>query len=72
MSKGEEKLLAIFLIYLIFMLFLSESDTKVTLKNYEATFEGLIQSWIDRFPSSKIPNELIELWENDKKYFETK
>lgn len=41
----------------------------VTLKMYDATHEGLIQSWIDRFQSSDIDVILEELWEKDQKYF---
>jgi hypothetical protein len=41
----------------------------VTLKTYEATHEGLIQSWVDRFQSSDIYVILEELWEKDQKYF---
>ncbi|XP_067008544.2 dipeptidyl peptidase 3 isoform X2 [Anabrus simplex] len=44
-------------------------DGEVTLKTYEATHEGLIQSFIDRFPSSDIDVILEELWLKDKKYF---
>jgi dipeptidyl-peptidase-3 len=36
---------------------------------YDATHEGLIQSWIDRFQSSDIYVILEELWEKDQKYF---
>ena len=42
---------------------------EVTLKTYEATHEGLIQSWVDRFQSSDIYVILEELWEKDQKYF---
>jgi len=41
----------------------------VNLKTYEATHEGLIQSWVDRFQSSDIYAILEELWEKDQKYF---
>jgi hypothetical protein len=42
---------------------------EVTLKTYDATHEGLIQSWIDRFQSSDIDVILQELWQKDQKYF---
>jgi hypothetical protein len=42
---------------------------EVTLKTYETTHEGLIQSWVDRFQSSDIYVILEELWEKDQKYF---
>ncbi|XP_043501260.1 dipeptidyl peptidase 3 isoform X2 [Polistes fuscatus] len=41
----------------------------VILKNYEPTFSGLIQSWIERYPSAALSDSLIQLWEKDKKYF---
>lgn len=47
---------------------LSEGS-EVTLKMYDATHEGLIQSWIDRFQSCDIHVILEELWEKDQKYF---
>lgn len=42
---------------------------EVTLKTYEATHEGLIQSWIDRFQLSDIDIILEEMWEKDQKHF---
>jgi hypothetical protein len=45
------------------------AGSEVTLKMYDATHEGLIQSWIDRFQSSDIDVILEELWEKDQKYF---
>ncbi|XP_076656909.1 dipeptidyl peptidase 3 isoform X1 [Halictus rubicundus] len=48
--------------------FLNGSDG-VQLKNYEASFAGLIQSWVERFPSPEISQNLIDLWEKDKKHF---
>ncbi|CAK9809003.1 Dipeptidyl peptidase 3 [Anthophora plagiata] len=44
-------------------------ENEVQLKNYEANFPGLIQSWIERFPSVDTSQTLVELWENDKQYF---
>jgi len=46
-----------------------DKGNDVTLKTYEATHEGLIQSWVDRFQSSDICVILEELWEKDQKYF---
>ncbi|XP_012526430.2 dipeptidyl peptidase 3 isoform X2 [Monomorium pharaonis] len=46
-----------------------DGSNNVILKNYESTFTGLIQSWIDRFPSSDVSQTLIELWNKDKHYF---
>ncbi|XP_017883597.1 dipeptidyl peptidase 3 isoform X2 [Ceratina calcarata] len=42
---------------------------EVQLKNYEPNFAELIQSWVDRFPSTEISKTLIELWEQDKQHF---
>lgn len=42
----------------------------VALKTYEATLEGYIESWVDRFRSNnEICNVLEAIWEEDKKYF---
>ncbi|XP_008549924.1 dipeptidyl peptidase 3 isoform X1 [Microplitis demolitor] len=49
--------------------FVEGSDEDVKLKNYDPTFDGLIQSWIDRFPSPKVEETLIELWEKDQPHF---
>ncbi|XP_046826415.1 dipeptidyl peptidase 3 isoform X1 [Vespa crabro] len=49
---------------------LNENDTiNVMLKNYEPSFSGLIQSWIERFPTADVSELLIQLWEKDKNYF---
>ncbi|XP_015171663.1 PREDICTED: dipeptidyl peptidase 3 isoform X3 [Polistes dominula] len=45
------------------------NTTDVILKNYEPTFSGLIQSWIERYPSADISDSLIDLWKKDKKHF---
>ncbi|XP_066588840.1 dipeptidyl peptidase 3 isoform X2 [Prorops nasuta] len=46
-----------------------EAESNVVIKNYDATFNGLIQSWVDRFPSQDVSDILIELWEKDKQHF---
>lgn len=46
-----------------------DDSNNVTLKNYESTFTGLIQSWIERFPSADVSQALIELWNKDKHHF---
>lgn len=49
---------------------LSISGDTVALKTYEATLEGYIESWIERFRShSQICDTLEAIWEEDKKYF---
>lgn len=45
------------------------NDGKVELVRYPATYEGMIQSWLDRFPSPSVQNILEELWETNRKYF---
>ena len=47
-------------------MFILESD--VTLKTYESNFEGLIQSFMDRYNVDVI-DELTSLWEKDKMHF---
>lgn len=43
---------------------------KVKLKTYNATCEGLIQSWVDRFDNPQpLYDELLELTKADVKYF---
>lgn len=44
-------------------------SNNVVLKNYESSFTGLIQSWIERFPNLDISQILIELWNKDKHHF---
>lgn len=44
-------------------------ENEVQLKNYEPNFAGLIQSWIERFPSTDISQTLIEIMEKDKQHF---
>lgn len=44
-------------------------DNKVILKNYEASAEGLIQSYIDRYRDEKIGEILEKLWDKDKVHF---
>lgn len=48
---------------------LENNTINVILKNYEASFSGLIQSWIERFPTADVSELLIQLWEKDKNYF---
>lgn len=51
-------------------MFIVEIDeNEVQLKNYEPNFAGLIQSWIERFPSTDISQTLIEIMEKDKQHF---
>ncbi|KAL4238740.1 bifunctional diacylglycerol diphosphate phosphatase/phosphatidate phosphatase [Mactra antiquata] len=46
-----------------------QEDGSVTLKDYEATSASLIQSWIDRFPSTNVDEILEELWQKDEQHF---
>ena len=46
------------------------SDGCVSLKNYEASAAGLIESNIDRFKSSDVENILLKLWEKEMPYQE--
>ncbi|XP_012231066.1 dipeptidyl peptidase 3 isoform X2 [Linepithema humile] len=48
-----------------------DDSNNVILKNYESSFTGLIQSWVERFPSADTSQTLIELWNKDKHYFTT-
>lgn len=45
-------------------------DGSIDLKSYEATPAGLIQSWVDRFPSADIDEIIYDLWQKDKPFFE--
>lgn len=44
-------------------------ENKVSIKTYNASPEGLIQSWLDRFPSSDIHPSLIQCWIKDREHF---
>jgi dipeptidyl-peptidase-3 len=41
----------------------------IVLKRYEPSVEGLITSWMERFPSSDIDALLEEAWQKDSAYF---
>ena len=45
------------------------SDGQVQLKSYEPTAAGLIESFVDRFPSPDVDAIVQELWEKDRPYF---
>lgn len=57
-------------IHLIFIkLFCLFTDGKIEMVRYPPTNEGMIQSWLDRFPAPSIQNILEELWETNRKHF---
>lgn len=45
-------------------------DGSISLQSYEATAAGLIQSWVDRFPTTDTDSIINELWQKDKPFFE--
>ncbi|XP_015111321.1 dipeptidyl peptidase 3 isoform X2 [Diachasma alloeum] len=45
---------------------------EVKLRNYEASFEGFIRSWVERFPEADTAEMMLELAEKDRPYFEMK
>jgi dipeptidyl-peptidase-3 len=47
---------------------IAEGST-VTLKSYDASLEGLIQSWIERFPDNAIYKALDYNWIKDKQHY---
>lgn len=46
------------------------SDGEVKLKSYDASAAGVIQSFVDRFPSTDVEDVVQELWEKDRHHFQ--
>ena len=46
------------------------SDGSVSLKSYEMTAAGLIESNIDRYSSSDIENIMLQLWQKEMPFFD--
>ncbi|XP_051170510.1 dipeptidyl peptidase 3-like isoform X1 [Leptopilina boulardi] len=44
-------------------------ETKIDLKTYDATFDGFIKSWTDRFPDPQVSRILVDLWNKDAHFF---
>lgn len=44
-------------------------DGKVLLKQYESSAAALVQSFVDRFPSTDIDKVIQDLWDKDRPYF---
>nr|XP_042907944.1 dipeptidyl peptidase 3 isoform X2 [Parasteatoda tepidariorum] len=44
-------------------------DEKVKLINYEASPEGMIQSWLDRFKNENVDDILVDIWQKDRHHF---
>lgn len=41
----------------------------MSLKKYDASVEGLINSWVERFPTADVDDMLEELWKKDAIHF---
>lgn len=46
------------------------TDDDVSLTEYEATAEGVIKSFVDRFPSHEVEDSLQQLWDKDSIHFQ--
>ena len=46
------------------------SGEEVDMKRYPATAEGMIKSWVERFPNTEIDDILELLADRDSKYFQ--
>lgn len=49
--------------------FVDKAD-KVSLKTYEATHKGFLESWTDRFPDTSVDDVLERIAESNKKHFD--
>ena len=49
-----------------------EKDGEVELREYEASHEGMIQSWAERIPAEEfvaVEKHLVDITEADRRYF---
>lgn len=56
--------------HFVIVLFSLSTDTDVKLKRYPASAEGMIASWVDRFPDTSVDDILDGLAAADAVHFE--
>jgi dipeptidyl-peptidase-3 len=45
------------------------ADGQVKLMSYDASAAGIVQSFVDRFPSTDVDTVIQQLWEKDQHHF---